>query len=645
MSLVNIGNDKYNINLDTAKGLEKVIGIIASFVVKAQNKLDTILYGKRSSNSSASKFRKALDRGIIYILKELSSVDFCNILNYSLNSIKLGDISFNPNGPPDNASDQEIKKWKIQKRAYDLQKTIDKFYGEFGGVNNVGSTLGLLNLVKSINLAIDTILSSREGLNDPNLVKNFPEISLITNYLNNVKADINSFVESGFIPTEQVEKTLTTVEKVRQTLIGIQALNTPAALISSIDTFAVGAIQREFARINAIIDTPSRIIPRIKELIKLVNNTVSVARSIAGYINLAKTIVTVVLLLIRVFNVIKAFFITLPIPGLATTLGITVATNKTYQQVLEEQGTKKLITRLNQMNLVLGLIAYFANGLVAAMDQILLSLRAILLNLQSCNNVDEDLILEIESAITNTESAIEPLKKFLNDIDRAENAKQNTFGEYTIEIITEEVVDDAIRLRRRYGIARNNRNQIVVESTPTFASLDLIIINEVKVLLVSRGFVKMGLTDMSSDDLLTVIESLKFLGEIDINLDNIQNLNTIDFGNVDIPDSQSEIGLQGFVNNLPGGKALRERVRAKMIQNNQKLGQDLKQSDPNSKYTSNISQQTESQTKKLKIEQLTEEREKQSKLLIASATNPIASAAIIKKIKDIDEQLKQLKNS
>lgn len=645
MSLIDLGSDKYNINSDTAKGLEKLIAVVASFILEAQNKLDVILYGKKSSNSNANKFRKALDRGILYILKEISNVDFCNILNYSLNNIKLGDKSFNPNKPPENASNSEIRKWKIQKRAYDLQKTIDKYYAQFGSANNVGSASGLLNLVKSINLTIDSLLSNRDGLNDPNLIKNFPEISLITNYLNNVKEDINTFVQSSVIPAGEIQKTLIVVGKIRQTLISIQALNTPAALIGSIDSFSKGAVQAEFNRINALIDAPSRLIPRLKDLLKLVNNVVSVARAIAGYIGLVKTIVTVILLLIRIFNIIKAFFVTLPIPGLATTLGLTVQTNKTYQQVLEEQGTKKLITRLNQINLVLGLMAYFVNGLVSAMDQIILYLRTILLNLENCDNVDEDLLSEIQSAINNTESAAAPLKQFLNDIDRAENTRQNTFGDYTIEIVQEQLVDEGIRFKRRYGIARNSRNEIVVESTPTFASLDLIIINEVKVLLISKGLVKTGLSDLSSEDLLTVMESMKFLGETDINLDNIQNLNSIDFSNIDLPEDAGGLGLQNFVNNLPGGRALRQRVRNRMIQNSQKLGQDLKQSDPNSRYTSNISQQNKDQEKNLKIEQLKEEREKQSKLLIASATNPIASAVIIKKIKDIDEQIKQLKSS
>lgn len=648
MSVINLGNDKFNINQSTAKGLEKVIGIIASFIIKAQSKTDKILYGKGSRNKDpkANKFRKALDRGIIYILKELSDVDFCNIINYTLNNVKLSDKSFDPNKPPgENASDLEIKKWTIQKKAFEYQKIIDKYYAQYGSTNSEESRLGLINLVKSVNLAIDNLLDAKNGLGDPNLVKNFPEINLISNYLNNVKRDFNSYTQANTIPVSQIQKVVITIGKIREVLIGVQAINTPANLIGSIDSFSGGTIQRTINKLNNIIDAPSRLIPRVKDLIKLVNNIASVARAIAGYINLARTLVTIALLLIRVFNILKSFFVTLPIPGLFTTLGLTTFIGKTYQEVLEEQGTKKLVKRLSQMNLVLSMMATFVTSLVAAMDQILLALRAILLNLQNCNNADEDLLNELNASIDNIQNASVPLKAFLNDIENAQKATQNTFGEYEIKIVQEELVDEGISIRRRYGVALNNKNEIVVQSTPTFASLDLIIINEVKVLLVSKGFVKTGLTNLSSEDLLVVMESMQFLGNTDISLDSIQNENSIDFGNLSTTENDSEIGLASFASNLPGGAALRRRVRKKMIANNQKLSEQLKNSDPNSTYTSNITQQTQDQTKKLKIEELTEEREKLSKALIAAATNPIAAAVIIKKIKDIDEQLKQLKNS
>lgn len=45
-SIINLGNDKLNINTTTAKGLEKVIGIIAKFIISAQSSINKIFYGK-----------------------------------------------------------------------------------------------------------------------------------------------------------------------------------------------------------------------------------------------------------------------------------------------------------------------------------------------------------------------------------------------------------------------------------------------------------------------------------------------------------------------------------------------------------------------------------------------------------------------
>ena len=81
-TLVNLGgNPKLNINTTTAKGLEKAIGVIARFVIRAQSKVNRVIYGsKRKNNPNASKNQNALSKGILFVLRELSKVDFCNFL-------------------------------------------------------------------------------------------------------------------------------------------------------------------------------------------------------------------------------------------------------------------------------------------------------------------------------------------------------------------------------------------------------------------------------------------------------------------------------------------------------------------------------------------------------------------------------------
>ena len=106
MALANLGgNEKLNINTSTAVGLEKVIGKIALFIIKSQDKTNTLLYGSRAPvDPNASKFKKAISKGLIKVLESLSDIDFCNIFNYLLNSVKLGDNKFNPEKPPPDRS-------------------------------------------------------------------------------------------------------------------------------------------------------------------------------------------------------------------------------------------------------------------------------------------------------------------------------------------------------------------------------------------------------------------------------------------------------------------------------------------------------------------------------------------------------------
>lgn len=584
-------NEKFNINLTNAKGLERVIGIVASFIIKAQGGANTIIYGKGGKpDPKAPKFKKALNKGIIYILRELSQVDFCNILNYLTNSVKLGQVSFDPNKPPANGSSNfEIKKWKIQKKAYEYQVEIDRFYGLYGTATGKDSRLGLKNLVNTINLSIDT-LTAEDALGDPNITKQFAEVSLITNYLKSIKSKFRNLnIEA--ISSKEVQDIITVVRKIRELLIAIQALNSPANLIASLDSLGGGRIQEEFRRINAVIDAPSKLIPALKDLIRLINNIISVATTVLRYIGLIKTIITLALLLIRIFNIIKAFFLSNPIPSLYTTLGIQVAVGKTFQQALEEQGSRKLVARLSQINEVLALMVTFVSSLVAAMNQILIILKSILMNLESCKNAEDGIKKELEETINNLQNAITPLQEFLNQANETEERKNKTFGEYTIEIVKEEVVDEGIQLRRRYGIARNKNNAIAVESTPTFASLDLIIINEVKVLLVSKGLVKIGAESMNSEEIAIILESMKYVGDSDITMDNLEL----------IPDIGEEGGdtatgeINSFVSNLSGGRAFKKKMMKRLSDRKKTLGSELKSSDPNGSYTSGVIKQNENQ--------------------------------------------------
>lgn len=650
---VNITNNKLNANTTTAKGLEKVIGVIAKFIIKAQGKTNKIFYGEfKLKQNQGTAIQRALDKGIDNLLTNFAGVDFCNLLNYTITQVPKGQ-SFNPRGPIPTDKISRAK-WNLQNKAFEVQKKIDKYYTSYGDASNPESKLGLSNLIRDINEIFSTILSPNTGVNDPELIQAFPQLSVAGNFLSNSSGIFNSYTNVSNIPNTDVKKIVNTIDKVRYYCIAIQGLNSVASAVNFVDTILDSKVQQEIAKINKLV--PLKDISKvIKSILRLANNINSVAQNALKYINTARTIIRLVIFILKAFTIVKTFIVAIPIPSLFGTKGTDIKLNDIFQQKLTELGQKKLVKRLNQINAVLNLMTIFVTSLVAIMGEIIGKLNAVLLNIENCNIENSDLIdAEIKQDLTNTITSLtitaNALQDFLDKTNQTDDNKNKIFGEYTIEIVSEELVDEGISIRRRYGIARNNSGYIVVESTPTFASLDLIIINEVKVLLVSKGLVKANLEGLSSEEEVTVIESLSYLEDDNITIDNI-NVSEQDIQNY--KDQDDELGLSSFINNLPGGTSLRKKVRSLLSKQSQKLKSNLSSTDPEGKYSNSISGVTDVTSgivgsgpdpNQLEIDKLQKEKSRLQATLPVAASNPILLAITIKKIKEVDNKIKQLKN-
>lgn len=103
--------------------------------------------------------------------------------------------------------------------------------------------------------------------------------------------------------------------------------------------------------------------------------------------------------------------------------------------------------------------------------------------------VDPNLIKEFKDVRDLLRDRAQRLLEFLNNYFDKKNTKNNKFGPYTIEILTEQSVDTEIRLRRRYGIAIDANGILAVQSDATYASDDKVIIAEVKAKLLALGLV------------------------------------------------------------------------------------------------------------------------------------------------------------
>jgi len=168
--------------------------------------------------------------------------------------------------------------------------------------------------------------------------------------------------------------------------------------------------------------------------------------------------------------------------------------------------------------------------------------------------------------------------------------------------------------------------------------------NKNKLLLVSKGLVSTGLSGIDSEDQVTILEAARFLGDDEIDIANIQ-LSDEDIETLEEQDD--DLGLSTFANNLPGGRALRRRVREKMLKNITSLGGNLQSTDPGGRFSSGIVKQQNSVANKLKIQQLEDKIGGWKKEIALAATQGFVGLAIIKdrtqKIKDAERKIQQLR--
>lgn len=583
-----------------AKGLEKAIYLISDFVNKANTATRGVFYGQVKEGydpKTATVIDKALAKGLIKVLKQISSIDFCNLTNYLI--ALAGGGGFDPNKRPDGGVGLQI--WNIQNEAYKLQLIIDNRLGQITGkigndaVVNISDLLYIIS--DTINNKINAIItefrtayesesisySEYEKLN-----KTFRKLLILQIILEQTSPILETLGQNLTIASAQ--KAINRINKIRNTLVLIQGLNNPAAALTLLNSATGGAIQDQLKKINDLIPV-EKLLPLLKKCLKQANNINSTGQKILGQIRTIQFIIKIAIVVIKVFTKIRQFFLTnFQVPNLYTTVSVTSTASNIVEEQVNQNGIQKLAKRLEQINFVIGQIVSFCSTLLVAINEILQVLRTIYLNIQSCQNIDDDLKKELEDTISALTKTRDEVKKFLDAINSPINRPDTTFGGYTIEIVTEQVVDEAINLKRRYGIARGANNIIAVQSTPTFASLDLIIINEVKTLLVARGLVKAEPQALAGETLSTISESLKYLEDDSLSITDLETTETSD---------EEPLGLQEFANNLPGGRALRKKVRDRLLKSNKKLVADLKQTDPSSPSTQKLITQKEKETNKL----------------------------------------------
>mgnify|MGYP003643378747 FL=1 len=585
-------------NTTSATGLEKAIFIAGDALIKTQQAVDDVFYGKFEGvpedvkNKFTRSVKKAIDEGLMNTFDKLSEIDLCNVLNAALNKDPRSS-KFDPENKP--TSDLGIAKWTLQKAAYDTQLKIDGYYSSYTDTSNQESKAkAIYSIINEIKDSFKEISdpTAVSALRDPKLVSSFPQISTVTSALEKYFGDFNKYTDYRQIPSKDLQRLINNIDRVREICILIQGLNTPASAISFVDSvFPNANIAEQIARLEKLIPI-EQLYRFLTIVVKTLGKLQSICNMFSTFIAFGQKIISIMVLVVKALKIVVKFIKALPIPLVFVVSGVVTTIDDLLQNVVIKF-LDKILQVLNQINVLLSLCAAIVEQVSVGIYYIVSVINTMLENLKGCTNVDKQLISDMETQRDNLLSTANGFESFVDNYKNKNTESNNTLGKYTIQIVTEEVVDDAINLRRRYGIAQEVNGTIVAKSQPTFASDDRIIINEVKQQLASLGLIKSeNLSSFTLEELATIEESLKFLMDDNISLNEVENTdfdNGLDAGNNE--NENNGVGLNAFANKLQGGKKLRERMRKMMKQNSEKLKTSLSSSGTNLTFnTANLPQ-------------------------------------------------------
>ncbi len=576
-----------------AKGLEKVIININFTIIDITAYLNTIFYGKgeQLGDEKNKRRRNPLDAGIIPVLDSLASIDFCELLDYinnQIGNINLGEGRFDPSKQPDDFFGKI--KWRFQKTAFDVQTEIDGFYNDFNNLDSPDGKIGALRLLSKIRIQFANFTQTISDLSNPIrvqpidpdlalLLDAFPQIKNIGNFVSDKLAYFNKYTDYRQISNEEFKKITDTVAKIRQYCVLIQSLNNPAG---SIAQFGGDILKRELKDLLKNFN-PQDIIPTLKKINETLKKIQNICNNIKNVIQLASVIIRVFSVLIFVFKVIIRFFKAFPAPNQFTTVGITNTTADALNQI-QKKGPGTFEVRLGQISTVLDSISLLLNTLLPIINEIISKVNNLLASIQRCANPPQDLLSDIQNTIDGLQITTNELQAFLdnkqqNDLTRSTRSQ---LGQFTINIITEQVIEESFGLRRRYGVALNNQGIVQVQSQPTFASDDNVIINEVKLLLQQKGLIKKDNSLYTDNELATINYATAYLSNDDLNINpDLDGIDSIVDSLAEFNDDPegSDLNManeaKSFVGGLKRGRRLQRRARKAVLRERQRLNATL----------------------------------------------------------------------
>jgi hypothetical protein len=585
-----------------AKGMAVVTNNIWKSILSYFSKFSEIFFGK-TSVKRGQKSTNPLDYGVVYLVSVFSIIDLCSIIDaFSIVTNNLNIPKFNPNQnpPPDDY------KWKIQKLAYDIQVQIDQLLNTVGINPNQGEILfnGISTIVPNLEK-----LTSGDYLLSDNLRKSYPQVSQMNNLITDAASYFKNVGGISNTDKEKINKTLKKINLIRQSCILIQGFTTPMSISNYAKASLNPSLYEAIDKLGVDNINPVKLNEILSGLEKKINTINKASSFILKYTQYLQFIIKIGLTLVKVFKIVINFMLLLPLPSVVLTAGVHTGLSKAERKL--DDYINNMIKILSEVNLYVSMIVGFLKGITTVLDQIATDLELIIKKLESCkradnntnninttsnktnqdntNNAETERIGNLQNLLTELKSINNSFKGFINNYESKKASNNKTYEGYTIEILTEDVSDQNVlktTLPRRYGIAIDGAGIEVVKTDYTFASDDSVIINQVKLLLNSKGLTKPQEQVFTNEQLNILNEAMAAIEDNDISMDDIP-VTPIGLGSLatetkeeylDPPDSEDEndgLGLNAFVNKLKGGKSLRERIKKIMQQSKEKLNSDI----------------------------------------------------------------------
>jgi len=570
-----------------AKGIEGIIYRSAAVIQSISYKVNTIFYGKgeiSTTNQNNRRLKNPLDMGILPLLDILTSVDACELVNYALDKARSsspGGSRFNPKSNPPSDTFGKIK-WSFQKTAFDVQTQIDGFYNEVGNTDSLNLSEGakVLNTITQIKNTFASFTQAFSIEDTPNrfasidpdivtLLETFPQLRNVGNYINDSLSFFDKFADFRQLQNSDIQRAVTTISKIRQYCVLIQSLNNPVGAALAVGQ---GAITSELNRLLKDIDV-QKLVPILKGIGRELKKVLAILNSVKSIVDLGRLFVRIFLNLIFAFKIIIQFLKLLPIPNIVTAVGITTTAADVVKK-LEDNGPKTFEVRLSQVNTLLDTVTLFLNTTLPLINETIQKINALIASIERCQDsssiLPSDVIEDVKNTNKQVQASANDLQAFLdkkkeNDLTRSSDSQ---LGEFTINIITEQVIEETFGLRRRYGVALNNAGVIQVQSQPTFASDDNVIINEVKQLLQQKGIIKQDNSIYTDSELNVINEPRSYLADDNIDIYPTEAQDTAQ-------NNELVSELRGLLGDSKRGRRIMSLAMRALTRNRQTMNQQL----------------------------------------------------------------------